>query len=157
VPAPLLLALAAVVASAVAGPGRPGHVAGAGADRLSVVWWAALAGLAPVIGTVAVVLLHSGARAGTGVLTELGLAGHTAGWAALASGALAAAVLGREAKARADAGLAGLAVAVLVAGIGPAAVAADLPARPRPPPLPARSVPAQPAPAPPRRAGSRGR
>ncbi|HTC81396.1 MAG TPA: hypothetical protein VK848_07675 [Acidimicrobiia bacterium] len=161
VPAPLLLASAAVAAMAAATIARrpaaasPGEAAagfgsggrevetpaareGAGAPggreqrgngvvaaRLALMW-ATVAGLAPVIGTVAVALLHSGGRAGAGVLTELGLAGHTAGWAALASGALAAGVLGREAKARADAGLAALALAVLVAGFGPAGVAADL-------------------------------
>jgi hypothetical protein len=117
VPAPLLLASTAVAAGIARR--RPA------AARLAIVW-AALAGLAPVLGTVAVALLHSGARAGAGVLTELGLAGRTAGWAALASGALAAAVLGREARARADAGLAALAVGVLVAGFGPAGVAAEL-------------------------------
>src|SRR5439155_7275864 len=101
---------------------------GAGAARVSLVW-AALAGLAPVLGTAAVALLHSGARAGAGVLTDLGLAGRSAGWAALASGALAAGVLGREAKARGDVALAGLAVAVLLAGAGPAGVAADLSGR----------------------------
>jgi len=144
-PAPLLLALAAVAASAAApiaqraatrgaraeagaGGGRARPDRGVVPARLGVAW-AALAGLAPVLGTVAVAVLHAGQRMGTGVLTELGLAGHSAGWAALASGALAAAVIGREAKARGDGGLAGLAVAVFLAGAGPAGVAADLTGR----------------------------
>ncbi|MDQ1568953.1 MAG: hypothetical protein QOF96_3833 [Actinomycetota bacterium] len=144
VPAPLLLAIAAVGA-AVAAAGTAGG-AGSGAPvaaaemggaarsgtRSGGVWtraaigWAALAGLAPMLGVVVVGLLRPGGHAGIGVLTELGLAGRVAGWAAVASGLLAAGVLGREARTRADGALAGLAVAVLVAGVITAGVAADL-------------------------------
>ena len=102
--------------------------AGVVARRLGLLW-AALAGLAPVLGVAAVAALHSGdrIRAGGGVLTELGLAGSGAAWVALASGAIAAVVIGREAKRRGDNALAGLAVAVMVAGVITPAVGTRLP------------------------------
>ena len=114
-PAPLLVVLAA------------GAAAGLRADvRRLALGWATVAGLAPVIGVVAADLLEVGGNRGIGVLTELGLAGRAAGWAALASGTLAALVIGREAKARGDSGLAALAVGVMVAGVVTAGVAAEL-------------------------------
>lgn len=118
-PAPLLLALAAAAVSLM--PSRSSRAADAGAmtsgaARLARLW-AALAGLAPVLGVTAVAALRSRGHVGVGVLTELGLAGAGAAWAALASGIIAAAVIGRQARTRGDNALAGLAVAVLVAAV----------------------------------------
>ena len=70
--------------------------------------------------------LRIGSHAGLGVLTELGLAGRAAGWAAVGSGLLAAGVIGREAKSRRDGALAALAVGVFAAGVITAGVAVDL-------------------------------
>ena len=113
-PAPLILATAAVAASQL---GR----------RRSTIAWAALAGLAPVLGAVGVVasrllddvgrgFLGVLGRTGPEVLEELGLAGRSAALVAVASGAIAAAVLGREASRRRDLGLVALAGACLTSG-----------------------------------------
>src|SRR5437868_6908967 len=100
IPAPLLLSLAAAV-TVSAGRGGTAHgtanhpmPVGVGGRRSLAapvharlaLLWAALAGLAPVVGVASVAAFRSGGRVGAGVLTELGLAGGAA-WVALASGA----------------------------------------------------------------------
>ena len=102
-PAPLVLAAAALAASLL-GRHRP------------AIAWAAAAGLAPLAGAVATGVLRTGSSGGTGVLTELGLAGRTAALLALASSIVAAAVLGREAARRHDLALVALAGACLTTG-----------------------------------------
>ena len=113
-PAPLILAAAAVAASQL---GR----------RRSTIAWAAVAGLAPVLGAAGVVagrllddvgggFLDILGRSGPEVLEELGLAGRSAALVAVASGAIAAAVLGREASRRRDLALVALAGACLTSG-----------------------------------------
>ncbi len=103
-PAPLVLAVAAVVA----------HLLG---RHRAAVAWAAVAGLAPVLGAVtsALVGLTDG-RTGAGVLEELGLGGRSASLVAVASGTAAAAVLGREASRRRDLALVALAGACITTG-----------------------------------------
>lgn len=125
VPAPLLLALAAAVASVVAPRVAEGQERGSRAGWLAVAW-AAVAGLGPMLGAVAADVLADGSHVGVGVLTELGMAGRATAWAAMASGAIAAVVLGREAKAQGDRALGGVAVAVFFAGVATAGVAGDL-------------------------------
>ena len=103
-PAPLVLAAAAVAATLL-GRHRP------------AIAWAATAGLAPVAGALATAFLHAtGSGPGTGVLAELGLGGHVAALLAVASGAIAAAILGREAARRHDLALVALAGACLTTG-----------------------------------------
>jgi hypothetical protein len=100
VPAPLVLAVAAVGLTLA----RPRARAALG--------WAALAGLAPVVS-----LATLSITSGRGVLTELGVLGHDQLLASVATGALAAFVLGREARARRDLALAFTAVASGIAGL----------------------------------------
>ncbi len=103
-PAPLLLAAAAVAASLLD-------------RRRPAIAWAATAGLAPVAGALVGAILHStGAGAGTGVLDELGLGGHRAALLAVVWGAVAAAVLGREAARGHDLALVALAGACFTTG-----------------------------------------
>ena len=98
-PAPLVLALAGAAAHAV---GR----------HRAAISWSSVAGLAPVAGvTAAVALQAAGTQVGRGVLGELGLAGRAQSLAAVATGALVAVVLAREASRRRDLGL------VAVAGV----------------------------------------
>lgn len=82
-------------------------------QRRAAVAWSAVAALGPVLGS-AVAGALSGAGLGAGVLAELGVDG---GWVPLAGCLLAAVVLGREAQAGHDLGLAGLAVAGAVTGL----------------------------------------
>ena len=96
VAAPLALAAIAVVA-VVAG------------QRTIAIATASAAGIAPLAGPLA---LFAGDR----VLVELGLAGRGAALSAAASGAIAAVILGREAKARKDMALVAVAALSLVAG-----------------------------------------
>lgn len=104
VPAPLALAGAAVVA----------HLLG---RRRAAVAWAAVAGLAPVLGGAAAAVVEvAGAGVGAGVLVELGLAGRTAALLAVGSGAVAAAVLAREAARERDLALVALAGMCLATG-----------------------------------------
>jgi hypothetical protein len=112
-PAPLVLAAAALAAEL------------SGDRRLrGPAWvWAAVAGLAPVLGAVATLLVVTG----LGTVADLGLAGAAATSAA-ASGVLAAAVLARQTRARDDLRLALLAVASLAVGLVTAAAGAALPA-----------------------------
>lgn len=111
VPAPLLLAGAAVAAEL------------AGGRRLrGVAWpWAAAAGLAPALGATATVILG----VGHGTLADLGVSGSAL--AAGVSGGLAAAVLARQAGRRSDLRLAVLALASLLTGLVSAWTAAALP------------------------------
>jgi hypothetical protein len=114
VPAPLALAAAAVGAAVT---GR----------RRCAIGWAAVAGLAPVLGAGAarVLAAAAGRDLGAGTLAELGLAGTTAArWAAL-SGLVCAAVLTREAGRAKDLGLAALAGLSLASGAGTAWAAAS--------------------------------
>ena len=103
-PAPMVLAAAAVAASLL--------------DRhRPAIAWAAAAGLAPVAGAATTVVLRTtGSGAGTGVLTELGIAGGAAAVLAVTSSVAAAAVLGREAARRHDLALVALAGACLTTG-----------------------------------------
>jgi hypothetical protein len=103
VPAPLLLAVAALAA----------HLLG---RHKPAIAWAGVAGLAPVLGAVATAVLRVNQTTGTGVLEELGLGGRGAALAAVASGAIAAVVLGREAARRRDLALVALAGACLTTG-----------------------------------------
>jgi len=100
-PAPAVLAVAAASA-ALLGWHRP------------AVAWATVAGLSPVAGALVTAAVRS--SRGSGVLTELGLGGHAAAVAALATGGLAAVVLGREAARRHDLSLVALAGACLTTG-----------------------------------------
>ena len=113
-PAPLVLATAAVVA----------HVVG---RRKAAIAWAAIAGLAPVLATGVGngLATAAGRDLGAGTLTELGLAGTTAATFALASGIVSAVVLGREAHRRKDLALVALAGASVLCGAGTAWAAAD--------------------------------
>lgn len=112
VPAPLLLAGAAVAAEAGRHPGLR-----------RVAWpWAAAAGMAPVLG--AATVLFTGV--GRGTMADLGLAGGPALAPALA-GVLAAAVLARQARRHDDLRLAVLALASLLTGLFTAWAGADLP------------------------------
>ncbi len=100
VPAVAALAVAAVAA----------HLIG---DRQRALAWSMLAALGPVLG-LAVRSALSGTGLGAGVLAELGADG---GIVALAGCLAAAVVLGREARARGDVALAGLAVAAGLSGV----------------------------------------
>ncbi|MEJ7765603.1 MAG: DUF2157 domain-containing protein, partial [Acidimicrobiales bacterium] len=102
-PAPLLLAAAAVVASLHQRP--PLAVAGAAA-----------AGLAPVTGALVTTALLNANGPGPGVLEELGLGGRAAALAAIVSSAIAAVVIGREAVRRHDLSLVALAGVCLTTG-----------------------------------------
>lgn len=106
-PAPLVLAGVAAIA------------AGFGRRRLAI-GWAALAGLAPLLGAGAarVLALAAGRDLGAGTLEELGLAGGTAAWFAVVSGVVSAGVLAREAGRSKDLGLAALAGVSLLSGVG---------------------------------------
>ena len=95
VPAPLALAVGAV-----------GADARCVRERRAALGWAALAGLAPVVS-----LATLSVTGGRGVLTELGFLGHDQLLASVVTGALAAFVLGRAARARRDLALAFIAVA----------------------------------------------
>src|SRR4051812_21761842 len=103
IPAPLVLA---VIALAV-------DVLGGGRLRRAAVVWAAVAGLAPVLTSAASLLVT-----GAGVVRELGFAGSSQLVLSLASGAVAAVVLFRDAHRRQDVTTAALAVASLACGIG---------------------------------------
>ena len=104
VPAPLLLVGAAAAA----------HLAG---RRRAAIAWAGLAGLAPVIGALAMAALRvSDTATGRGVLVELGLGGRAAALVAVLTSAVAAAVLGREAARSRDLSLVALAALCLVSG-----------------------------------------
>lgn len=103
VPAPLMLAAAAVAAALL------------GRHRLAVLW-ATVAGLAPVAGALTTTALQADAGPGTGVLVDLGLGGHAAALLAVISGGAAALVLGREAARRHDLTLVALAGACLTTG-----------------------------------------
>lgn len=104
VPAPLALAAAAVGAHLLRRH-RP------------AVAWAAVAGLAPVLGGAAAAAVEvAGGGVGAGVLVELGLAGRVAALLAVASGAVAAVVLAREATRQRDLALVALAGMCLVTG-----------------------------------------
>jgi hypothetical protein len=118
-PAPLVLAAAAVVVDVAAGHRRTTL------RRVSLVW-AGVAGLAPVLAAVATVLFGTGTRLGTGTLTELGLAGRTQLLVTAASGVLAAAVLARQAYLRRDVRLAFLAAASVAIGVGTTGTAAHV-------------------------------
>ena len=112
VPAPLLLAGVALAAE------LSGH-----ARLRRAAWpWAAVAGMAPVLG--AVVILVGGV--GHGTMTDLGLAGPAL--ASALSGALAAAVLARQARRHDDLRLAFLALASFGVGLLSAWAGAALPA-----------------------------
>lgn len=103
-PAPLVLTAAAAGAHLL-GRHRP------------AVAWAAVAGLAPVLGAAASTTVQAmGGGTGTGVLVDLGLAGPTAALLAVVSGAGAAAVLAREASRQRDLALVALAGMCLVTG-----------------------------------------
>lgn len=106
-PAPLVLAAAAAVA------------VGFGRRRLAI-GWAAVAGLAPLLGAGAarVLAVAAGRDLGAGTLEELGLAGGTAAWFAMVSGVVSAGVLAREAGRSRDLGLAALAGVSLLSGAG---------------------------------------
>ncbi|HET9441735.1 MAG TPA: DUF2157 domain-containing protein, partial [Acidimicrobiales bacterium] len=126
-----MVAVAAGVAAVSAVPGAlvlAAAAAGAhllGRHRLAVAW-AALAGLAPVIGAaVASTFGLAGTTVGTGVLADLGLAGRPAALLAVVSGAVAAVVLGREAARRHDLALVALAGLALVSGGATTWVAAE--------------------------------
>ncbi len=113
VPAPLVLAIAAVGAAALR------------RHRLAS-YWAAIAGLAPVAAqaTATTLTLASGRDLGLGTLADLGLAGASAGLLAGLSGLLSAGVLAREAGRRRDLAQAALAVVSLLSGMATAVVAA---------------------------------
>lgn len=100
-PAPLVLAVFALAAAAVPADRRL---------RQAAVLWAGVAGLAPVLSTVA-----SSVTAGAGVLADLGFRGDQR-FVAAASGLIAAWVLGRDAARRRDLPMAVLAAAA--AGVG---------------------------------------
>jgi hypothetical protein len=88
--------------------------------------WAALAGLAPIVGVAVRAGLHLiGSAPGDGVLRELGLIGTQAGLLAILSSGIAAFVLGREAARRHDLALVALAGTVLATGAATTWVAAD--------------------------------
>ena len=105
-PAPLVLATVALVA----------HLARR--HRVAVAW-AVVAGLGPLAGLAVAGTAQAvspSADLGAGVLAELGLAGRPQSLVAVLAGGLAAVVLGREAAARRDLGLATVAAASLAAG-----------------------------------------
>ncbi len=136
VPATLVLAVFAVAA----------EVGGASHRRLrwSAAVWAAIAGLAPVLGPVHAHLFASSGsdgtglgdllfegsrlRVGSGTLAELGLIGQGQ-QVALVSGLLAAGVLARQGHRRRDLRLAFLALASVVVGMGTTVSAAELSGR----------------------------
>ena len=108
VPAPLALAVAAVGLTLV----RP--------RARAALAWAALAGLAPVVS-----LATLSVTGGRGVLTELGFLGQDQLLTSVATGVIAAFVLGREALARRDLALAFVAIASGVAGLATSWLATD--------------------------------
>ena len=113
VPAPLLLAGAAVAA----------HLLG---RHRSAIFWAGVAGLAPVLGAAATAVLRLGDIAtGGAVLEELGLGGRSAALLAVVAGPAAAVVLGREAPRRRDLSLVALAGACLLSSAATTWVNAD--------------------------------
>lgn len=113
-PVGVLLVVAAVAAEAA---GRP---------RASVPW-AAVAGLAPILGAAVTALLDiGGTTAGAGVLTDLGLAGTAASYSAALVGLTAAYVVGRQARLQEDLALAYVAVACTAVGLGTAWAGADI-------------------------------
>ena len=114
-PAALVLALVALAA----------EVAGRVSDRWRrpATAWALVAGLAPVL----MAALSGLVTLGSGTSVELGLAGDVQTVAGLLTGALAAAVLARQATAARDVNLAFCAFASLAAGAGASLLAADLP------------------------------
>jgi hypothetical protein len=106
VPAPLILAGAAVAA----------HLLG---RHRSAIFWAGVAGLAPVLGAAATAVLRlNEITTGRAVLEELGLGGRTAALLAAVTGTVAAGVLGREASRRRDLSLVALAGACLLSSAG---------------------------------------
>ena len=112
VPAPLLLAGAAAAAEASRHPGL----------RRAAWPWAAAAGMAPALG--GATILFTGV--GHGTMADLGLAGGP-GLAPAIAGALAAAVLARQARRLDDLRLAVLALASLLTGLLAASAGADVP------------------------------
>ncbi|HEX2701309.1 MAG TPA: hypothetical protein VHM89_14000 [Acidimicrobiales bacterium] len=109
VPAVVALALAAVAAHVVGHRGR-------------ALAWSSVAALGPVLGRAAASVL-SGTGLGAGVLTELGADGGVVALAGCLAGAV---VLAREARARSDVTLAGLAVAGGLSGIASTWAAAGI-------------------------------
>ncbi|MGI8685231.1 MAG: SCO7613 C-terminal domain-containing membrane protein [Acidimicrobiales bacterium] len=110
VPAVVALAVAAVAA----------HLVG---DRKRALAWSSVAALGPVLGF-AVATALSGTGLGSGVLAELGADGAVV---ALAGCLAAAVVLGREARARSDVALAGLAGAAGLSGVATTWASAGIP------------------------------
>ncbi|HEX6597071.1 MAG TPA: DUF2157 domain-containing protein [Acidimicrobiales bacterium] len=135
-PVPATLALAGFAIAA--------EVGGASQRRLrwSAAVWAAIAGLAPVLGPALALLLASSGwggtalgdvlfegsrlRVGSGTLAELGLIGQGQQLVALLSGLLAAGVLARQGQRRRDLRLAFLALASVVVGVGTTVGAAEV-------------------------------
>jgi len=122
VPAPLLLAIVAVSAEVALSRHRPGST-GTG-----LVVWAALAGLAPLLGAASGLVAGGLAvHLGAGTLADLGLTAHAQLLSAPLAGALAAAVLANRARRRDDVRLAFAAMASVVVGVTTSLVGADLP------------------------------
>ena len=113
-PAPLLLAVAAVAA----------HLLG---QRRLAIAWAAIAGVAPVIGAgvAGTLAVAAGRELGAGTLAELGLAGSSAALFAIASGVMSAGVLWREAHRTRDLAIVALGAISLVSGAATTWVATD--------------------------------
>ncbi len=114
IPAPLLLALAALAA----------HLVG---QRRLAITWAAIAGVAPVIGAgvAGTLAVAAGRDLGLGTLAELGLAGSSAALLALASGVVSVGVLWREAGRTRDLALVALGALSLGSGAATTWVATD--------------------------------
>lgn len=121
IPAPLLLASAAVVAHLL---GRSGIVGGRFASRSSIAW-ASIAGVAPVVGAgvAGALALLAGRHLGAGTLAEVGLVGAVAAASAAASGGLSAFVLWREAHRRRDLALVALGTISVTGGAATAWIA----------------------------------
>lgn len=105
---------------ALAGAAVGAHLLG---QRQRALAWSTVAALGPVLG-MAVASALSGTGLGEGVLADLGADG---GLVALAGCLVAAVVLGREARARADVALAGLAVAGGLSGVAATWASAGIP------------------------------
>ena len=113
VPGPLVLA----------GAGAVAHVAH---RRGAAISWSTAAGVAPLWGVMASVVLEAtGTTVGSGGLVELGLAGREQSLMAVLTGCVVAVVLGREAAAARDVGLVVVAGVSLATGGATTWVAAD--------------------------------
>jgi hypothetical protein len=125
VPVAVVLIVLTVAADALGRLGIAGALAGVSPSeatgwRRAAAGWAALAGLAPLVGVVLVAVTRPGAWTGTylgaGTLTDLGLLGRPLALTAGATGLVAAWVLGRRARERTDPALAFLALGCVATG-----------------------------------------